>query len=326
MGAGTGGQGSTQWLGGTHTVRMGACVTLGVILILILALTVPGRGEPQSEGVVTPSCCAQIFVSSSGLLAQTQSAALGIYTLSSQKIAGNPRPVYLKSEEGQDYYLYYRDKEDGPKGWLVGPQLLEDTFYLTTTQEGSNCPAGLSGAFDTSSERDDTFVIDCHSDQVKVPCCEHVQVSATGAVSANQGAVLGDYTKAGDVNGHTAYIGGYVNASLFYRKAGFGPDGWMIGPEVGNNIFMVTTRNKQFCPNEVMEGFDRDKESDTSLRIECKVPEESLSQDPGIPVTPLVVEPLSNRKSIGSSAREILIDSACFRLLCIVYLLLESYA
>lgn len=292
--------------------------------LLLVCLAGPALGEPQSEGVVTPSCCAQIFVSSSGILANTQSATLGIYTMSSQRIAGNPRPVYLKSEGGQDYYLYYRDKEEGPRGWLVGPQLLEDSFFLTTTQEGSNCPAGLSGAFDTSSDRDDTFVIECHSDQVKVPCCELVEVSATGSVADNQGGVLGDYYKVEDVNGHTAYKGGHINASLFYRKAGFGPDGWMIGPEVENSIFMVTTRNKQFCPNEVMAGYDRDQDSDTSLRIECKVPEES--QDPGLPVTPLLVEPLSNRKMIPSSAREVLIDSACFRILCLVYLLLERSA
>ena len=29
-----------------------------------------------------------------------------------------------------------------------------------------------------------------------------------------------------------------------HRKAGHGPDGWMVGPEVDHNTFMVTTRNK----------------------------------------------------------------------------------
>jgi len=302
-------------------------ITWTSFIMILAVLTGPGLGEPQSEGVVTPSCCAQIFVSSSGPLAKTQSATLGIYTLSSQRIAGNPRPVYLKSQGENDFYLYYRDKDEGPRGWLVGPQLLEDIFYLTTKQEGPNCPSGLYGAFDTNSDRDDSFAIECHSDQVKVSCCERVTVTASGPVATNQGGVLGDYNKVEDANGHTAYKGGHINASLFYRKAGHGPDGWMIGPEVENSIFMVTTRNKGFCPDEVMNGYDRDQESDSSLRIECKVPEEIIpNQDPGVPLTPLAVEPLSNRESINNSARHTLINSACFRILCIVYLMLERFA
>ena len=30
----------------------------------------------------------------------------------------------------------------------------------------------------------------------------------------------------------------------FCRKAGHGPDGWMVGPEVDHTSLMVTTRNK----------------------------------------------------------------------------------
>ena len=29
-----------------------------------------------------------------------------------------------------------------------------------------------------------------------------------------------------------------------FRKAGHGPDGWMVGPEVDHTSFMVTTRNQ----------------------------------------------------------------------------------
>ena len=88
-----------------------------------------------------------------------------------------------------------------------------------------------------------------------------------------------------------------------HRKAGHGPDGWMVGPEVDHNTFMVTTRNKVeqlcklinsyrpsrwqgYCPNEVMGGFDRDSEEDSSLRLECTVPLADL-QDPGVPTSPL---------------------------------------
>lgn len=298
---------------------------LGYLLLFSIAGT--SLAEPQSEGVVTQSCCAQIFISSIGSLAKTQAPALGIYTLSSQKIAGNSRPVYLKSEEGQDYYLYYRDKDEGPRGWLIGPQLLEDSFFLTTKQEGSTCPAGIVGAFDTSSKRDDTFAIECHSDQVKADCCALITVTASGIVATNNGGVLGDYTKMQDVNGHTAYRGGHINGSLFYRKAGYGPDGWIIGLEIEDSSYMVTTRNKGFCPDEVMHGYDQDQDSDSTLRIECKIPEEVIQrQDPGVPVTPLVVEPLPNRKTISNSARETLTNSVCFRIICIIYLLVERFA
>lgn len=302
-------------------------VTGSLAGILLLVLSGEGEAEPQSEGVVTPSCCTQVFVSSSGGLADTQSAVLGIYTLSSQKIAGNVHPVYLKSAPGQDYYLYFRDKDSGPRGWLVGPQLLEDSFFLTTKQEDAVCPAGLYGAWDTNSQRDETFAIECHSDQVKIPCCDTVTVSATGPIATQQGGVLGEYSKVEDVNGHTAYRGGHINASLFYRKAGHGPDGWMIGPEVDELSFMVTTRDKGWCPSDVTAGYDRDTVEDSSLRLDCTIRrEQGQQQDPGVPVSPLVVEPLPNRKTISSSARETLINSACFRIICILYLLLERNA
>ena len=57
----------------------------------------------------------------------------------------------------------------GPQGWIVGPQLLEDSFYLTTQRTGSACPAGIYGGYDSDdTTRDDTFSIECHSDQVRI--------------------------------------------------------------------------------------------------------------------------------------------------------------
>ena len=41
-----------------------------------------------------------------------------------------------------------------------------------------------------------------------------------------------------------------------------------------------------YCPNEVMGGFDRDSEEDSSLRLECTIPLADL-QDPGVPTSPL---------------------------------------
>ena len=62
----------------------------------------------ETPGVVSTSCCSNVFLSSSSTLAKTQSGVLGIFTLSSQKIANNPHPVYIKQSSDQDYYLYFR--------------------------------------------------------------------------------------------------------------------------------------------------------------------------------------------------------------------------
>lgn len=291
----------------------------------LLLISGPGGGKAQSEGVVSQSCCPQVFLSSSGPLASSQSQAMGIYTLTSQKIAGNSHPVYHKSAHGEDYYLYYRDQEEGPRGWLVGGALLENVFFLTTKQEGARCPAGLYGGWDTNSERDSTFGIECHSDQVNVDCCGTVTISSSGAVASQNGGVLGEYTKVDDFNGHAAYRGGHLNVSLFYRKAGHGSDGWMVGPGLDQNTLMVTTRNKGFCPDVVVEGFQNDKVQDPTLRVSCSVPLSEI-QDPGVPVSPLVLEPLTNRKSINSSARDTVINSACFRIICTLYLAVQLLA
>lgn len=273
----------------------------------------------QTEGIVTSSCCPQVFLSSSGSLGQTQSAALGIYTLSSQKIAGNDHPVYLKSTLEQDFYLYFSEQDSGPRGWLVGKELLGNAFYLTTKQEAP-CPAGIVGAWGTTSEKDHSFSIECHSDQVKFDCCKTISLKAdpSGVIATHQGGVIGDYVKADDVNGHTAYKGP-MGTSLFFRKAGHGPDGWMVGPEVDHNTFMVTTRNKGYCPNEVMGGFDRDSEEDSSLRLECTVPLADL-QDPGVPTSPLN-EAQANRKSANNLASSVCPPClACFKMLGIFFL------
>lgn len=282
------------------------------------------RGE--TPGVVSTSCCSQVFLSSSATLSNTQSGVLGIYTITSQKIANNPHPVYIKQNKGQDFYLYFRQNEaGGPQGWIVGPQLLEDSFYITTQNFASACPGGIYGGFDSDDlTRDDTFSIECHSDQVKIDCCPTVTINSEGILGTKQGAVMGDYSKVGDFNGHTRYQGGHANTTLFYRKSGHGPDGWMIGMGLEENSFIVTTRDKSYCPDVVMVGYDRNKEQedDTSFRITCQASTPVLSQDPGIPVTPLKpLETLSAQKSISSSARETLLSSACFRILVITYLL-----
>jgi len=302
-----------------------------MIPLLILLLKFCSLVSADTPGVVSASCCSTVFLSSNSTLAKTQSAALGIYTLSSQRIANNPHPVYIKQSKEQDFYLYFRQTETGgPQGWIVGPQLLEDSFYLTTHSAHSACPHGIFGGYDSDdTTKDDTFAIECHYDQVKVDCCPTVSVSSTGILGTKQGAIMGEYRKVGDHNGHTSYQGGPSNTTLFYRKAGHGPDGWMVGMDFEENTFIVTTRDKSFCPDVVTAGFDRNQNSgkDSSFKIVCQASTPSLSQDPGIPVgydKPL--ETLTAEKSMSGGARTTLISSAFFRLIMIVYLLVLKLA
>jgi len=301
----------------------------GLCFVIIAQCLLAVTGE--TPGVVSTSCCSNVFLSSSSTLAKTQSGVLGIYAMSSQKIANNPHPVYIKQSSNQDYYLYFRQNDaGGPQGWIVGPQLLEDSFYLTTQSTQSACPAGIFGGYDSDdTTKDDTFSIQCHSDMVKVECCPNVSLTSEGSLVANQGAVMGEYRRVGDYNGHTRYQGGHSNTTLFFRKSGHGPDGWMVGMDLEENSFVVTTRDKAHCPDVVTSGYDRnnDRGQDTSFRIICQASTPVLSQDPGIPVgydKPL--DTLAPQKSISSAARETLISSACFRLLVVTYLIILRLA
>ena len=61
---------------------------------------------------------------------------------------------------------------------------------------------GIFGGYESSetSNRDESFSIDCHSDVVKVQCCPNIKVTST-----LQPGLSGDYEKVGDYNGHTLY-------------------------------------------------------------------------------------------------------------------------
>merc|ERR1711874_294865 len=169
---------------------------------------------------------------------------------------------------------------------------------MGTQSTGSACPQGIFGGYDS----DDT---------------------TRGSLATKQGATMGEYRRVGDYNGHTSYQGGPSNTTLFYRKAGHGPDGWMVGMDLEQNSFIITTRDKGFCPDVVTTGYDRDSDQgrDTSLRIICQATAPVLAQDPGVPVGH--EKPLH---SISSSARDTLISSACFRLLVVTYLLILRLA
>ena len=131
--------------------------------------------------------------------------------------------------------FYFLD-DDLPQGWVVGPELLEDTFYIQTLNNVSPCPVGrvknfpppfpllpnalisiillFSGIFggyssNDLSKRDNSFTIDCHSDAVKVSCCPSINIS-----SGSQQGVAGMYEKVGDHNGHPWYQVSYCQARV----------------------------------------------------------------------------------------------------------------
>lgn len=267
-------------------------------------------GQDVSSPALVASCCTQVFLSSPALLADRQGPALGIYTLSSQKIANNSHPVYVKHRDNQDFFLYFRQEDTGPQGWIVGSELLEDSYHITT-KILSNCPAGISGGYDADNvSRDPDFTIQCHTDRVAVDCCASVSVSSEGRLGDSLGAIMGSYQKVGDHNGHSWYQGGHSNNSLYYRKAGHGPDGWVIGTDLEESNFFITTRDKSHCPDRVTEAFDHDQRKD-SLLIYCQVAESELSQEPGIPAAPLEV--MTADKAISAAGRSTLIASASFR-------------
>jgi len=268
------------------------------------------------------SCCSQVFLSSQGLLAQSNQQSLGIYTISSQKIANNEHPVYIKNTDIQDFYLYFRDKDDDlPRGWVVGPQLLEDSFFLTTNNFFKKCPNGIYGGFNSDNSKDDTFEINCHSDNIKFNCCPSVKV-----VSNDQQGLNGQYEKIGDYNGRPLYQGGPANTSLYYRKAGFGPDGWVVGMgHQDQNSFMISTKEKSYCPDEVQSGFGQDGAKDNGFEVTCYVADDHFElQDPGIPAEPL--DPLPPQKTMSSAARETITSSLFFRLMAIAYILVLKLA
>jgi len=256
--------------------------------VLFLFLPLVFKGCVSGEGA--EDCCPQIFLQSSGNLGETQSAVLGIYTITNQKLANTPHPVYAKLEEQGRHHVYFRVNKYGPQGWIVGGELLEDSFYITTGQTQPSCPEGIVGGSSGGNQTDVDikFSIECHTDQVKIPCCQTVNVTANGIVQRNQGGSLGVFKQSGDLNGRPLYKGGHMAGFLFYRKTGSGPDGWVISTSTDPNFLMVTTRQKEYCPDVITAGFDRDEEMDNSLSIACVAnEEEDYYQDPGLSALPL---------------------------------------
>ena len=80
------------------------------MLALLLMLQLLQLSSAESPASVVSTCCSQVFLSSSQQFADTNQQSLGIYTISSQKIANNPHPVYIKKTDHGDHFLYFRDK------------------------------------------------------------------------------------------------------------------------------------------------------------------------------------------------------------------------
>ena len=52
--------------------------------------------------------------------------------------------------------------EEGPQGWIVGSELLEDSYHITTNIR-SDCPVGIVGGYDSdNASHDPDFSIECH--------------------------------------------------------------------------------------------------------------------------------------------------------------------
>lgn len=293
------------------------------LALAVLVMTQFAAGEDLHQAQVQSTCCSQVFLSSTAGLAASAPFSLGIYTVSSQRIAGNHHPVYVKHSDTGDYYLYFREKDDNlPQGWVVGPQLLEDSFYITTLNSNSQCPAGIFGGYESgeTSSRDESFSIDCHSDAVKFECCPNIKLT-----SGLQPGLSGDYEKVGDYNGHTLYQGGPLNSSLHYRKAGHGPDGWVVGMGLEESSFLITTRDLSYCPDVVTAAYDTDGSKDDGFSVSCEVgPGDLEYQDPGVPTSPLEV--IKPEKAISAGARQTLRSSACFRLMTIAFVLIMKLA
>ena len=80
-------------------------------MLLVAAVLLSSNLISGQEVTASSSCCPQVFLSSSDLLADKQAPALGIFTLANQKIANNSHPVYVKHANNQDFFLYFRQSD-----------------------------------------------------------------------------------------------------------------------------------------------------------------------------------------------------------------------
>lgn len=111
----------------------------------------------------------------------------------------------------------------GSSGWTIGPVLNGSIFNVATRNSAVDCPEGIAGAYDRDETRDDSFSIECHSEEVHVECCTKVWVNASEAIMNNQGARIGLYEQMEQpINGYPVYHlkqYGFDNY-LYFQKEG----------------------------------------------------------------------------------------------------------
>ena len=104
--------------------------------------------------------------------------------------------------------------------------------------------------------------------------------------------------------------GGPSNTSLYYRKAGYGPDGWVIGMGLDQISLVITTNDTSYCPDQVTSGYYLSS-VDSEFLVTCDTASDLYDQDPGIPAAPLA--PLPPERALSGGARDTLTSSLCFR-------------
>ena len=172
---------------------------------------------------------------------------------------------------------------------------------------------------------------------LRFDCCPTINIQ-----SAAQPGLEGVYKRIDDFNGHYRYQvhtrpspflthditcqGGVSNTIVYYRKAGHGPDGWVVSMGTEDTDYILTTRDtRSHCPSALTTAYDQDQTRDPGFSVTCEVSEQELAeQDPGIPAAPL--EALQPKRAISSSARDTLSSSAWFRILVIVYFIVIKLA
>jgi len=148
------------------------------------------------------------------------------------------------------------------------------------------------------------------------------QVGSPGQLGG--AGVAGEYSRVGDHNGHPLYTGP-ANTALWYRKAGWGPDGWILGPNPhqgeASGDWVIATRSLAHCPDQVQRGEDRAGVEDPALRLVCLAA--PTPQDPAVAAGPPA--PPAQRP-VSAAARDTLLSSACFRILVITFCLVQRLA
>lgn len=114
----------------------------GPLALAVLVMTQFAAGEDLQQAQVQSTCCSQVFLSSTAGLAASAPFSLGIYTVSSQRIAGNPHPVYVKHSDTGDHYLYFREKgefEEQSRQNIIIKFALQRTISHRAGLLGPNC-------------------------------------------------------------------------------------------------------------------------------------------------------------------------------------------